>query len=348
MRVLAIAFIAVLAGCQDDAAPPDPPPISDDDPPPPPGDDDFVHDPGLEGAPFSLDQCVSSAAAITCLDVEYSVVDGTPLHLDLWAPPRARTETVPVIFYLHGGGWSSGSHHDPGLDVAGYVAAGYAVASVEYRLTLDRARQPSGVVWPMNLQDVKTAVRWFRSKGADIIDGDRIMAYGFSAGAHLAVLAAATPGVAAFEGRGDPAIPSTIRAAVALSPPVDFHLFVPENPPLDEDCGPQDPGNQTPGEAVTLLIGGPFDDPSNDAILTELSATPHVSPQTAPTLMFAGTCDLTVPYQGAVALAELARAQNLPQIETFVSQGATHGKTLTVPGARDRLAAFITDQLGAP
>jgi acetyl esterase/lipase len=346
MRNVLFVIPFIVAACDaTDRNPGDPAP----DATPPPTPDaaaGWIADPGLEGPRFTLDDptCIAAADRIECTDVPYSVVDGATLHLDLHAPLVARTQPVPVIVYLHGGGWSLGTYHARGLDIDGYLAQGYAVASVEYRLTLGPDHQtPSGIVFPQNLQDVKTAFRWIRTKGADVLDGDHIVAYGFSAGAHLAGLAGDTAHVAAFEGRGDPAIPSTVAGVVALSAAIDFHLFVPENPPLAETCPPQDPAGQTPGEAITLLIGGDFAAPENSQKLTDLSPMTYLDATAAPTLYFAGTCDQTVPYHGAEEIAQLARDLGVTQVDSFINEGAFHGGTLGSPEAKARLTAFIAE-----
>lgn len=352
--VLAISFsLAACSGKGDDGTDPGSP---DATPPPPPIPDagDYIHDPGLEGAPFSLDDpaCVDGPNKITCSEITYSVVDepdpGTTLELMLYLPSVARTTRVPVIVYIHGGGWLSGDYHDPGLTLDDYLAAGYAVADVEYRLTTYHGDpdMPTGITFPQNLQDVKTAVRWFRTKGSGFIDPDRILIYGFSAGAHLASLMATTADVPAFDGRGDPSVPTSVRAAVGLSTPIDFHMFVPENPPLAETCPPQDPPGPggTPAIGVSLLIGGDFADPANSAKLDEVSALTYIGASSAPLQLFAGTCDQVVPYAGAAELVDVGTARGAT-VSEHLTDGAEHGQTLSTPEARQILNDFLTAQL---
>lgn len=315
---------------------------------------DYIHDPGLDGPPFSLDDpaCTQLADQIDCSEIVYSTVDqpaaGTDLHLMLFVPPSARTAPVPVIVYVHGGGWLAGDYHQPGLRTEDYLAAGIAVADVEYRLTTYAGDpdRPTGIVFPQNLQDLKTAVRWFRIKAGGFIDPDRILIYGFSAGAHLASLMATTASVPAFDGRGDPSVPTSVRAAVGLSTPVDFHMFVPQNPPLDPSCPPQDPPGPggTPAIGISLLIGGDFADPANSAALDALSALTYIGASAAPLQLFAGTCDQTVPYMGAAELVDLGTARGA-QVSEHVTEGAFHGQTLSTPEAQQILADFIAAQL---
>jgi acetyl esterase/lipase len=318
---------------------------------PPDSAPDYVHDPGLEGAPFTLDDpaCSDQSGHIFCDDVIYSMVDGQSLHLDLYAPPAARSGPVPAVMYVHGGGWLEGSWNQLGLNPATYLDAGYIVLSIEYRLTADPFPQPSGFQFPDNLQDVKTAVRWLRAKAPGIVDGNRILAYGFSAGAHLVSVLGTTPNVAELEGRGDPRISSIPTAVVGLSTPLDFHLFFPQNPPLDPACPPQPPPapGGTPADGVSLLLGvapADFETLAGSPKLDWVSALTYASPSSAPMIMFAGTCDQTVPYHGLEEMAEMAQQVNAP-FETFITPMAKHGGTLGTPEAQAKLAAFIAAHL---
>lgn len=90
-----------------------------------------------------------------------------------------------LVVDLHGGGWVVGS---AALNdrLTGHLAeAGFAVASVDYRL-LDDAR---GVWMPDAVADCAAALRWALAEGARRFGTDRIFVIGESAGAHLAALA---------------------------------------------------------------------------------------------------------------------------------------------------------------
>src|SRR6188768_2166392 len=102
-------------------------------------------------------------------DLVYSVPPGfRPLRLDLYRPKQAPQDPAgfPLVVYIHGGGWQSGHTRHAGAFanwpavLASLAARGYVVASVEYRLS-GEARFPAAI------QDVKTAVRWLRSRSAE-------------------------------------------------------------------------------------------------------------------------------------------------------------------------------------
>ncbi|MEU5883277.1 alpha/beta hydrolase [Spirillospora sp. NPDC047279] len=110
-------------------------------------------------------------------DLEYA----PGLQLDLYRPEAA--ESVPVVVYLHGGGWQVGDKTDGAAERLETMAAlGMAVASANYRFAAQ-------AVYPAQLHDVKAAVRWLRANGAEHgLSTSKIGAWGASAGAVLASL----------------------------------------------------------------------------------------------------------------------------------------------------------------
>jgi len=128
-------------------------------------------------------------------DLVYKRIDGRALGLDLYSPSKP-AGPLPVIIWLHGGGWSRGRKegHSPAVTL---VDDGYAVASVDYRLT--------GIApFPAQIEVCKAAVRWLRANASKYnLDPDRIGVWGFSAGAHLAALLGTSGGVKELEGDGD-------------------------------------------------------------------------------------------------------------------------------------------------
>jgi len=120
--------------------------------------------------------------------IEYAQPDGfRPLSLDLRTPA---VPGAPVVVFLHGGGWLRGTREvfTPGISDAQsfdrIVAAGFAVASCDYRLS-GEAR------FPGQLDDVDAAIGWLRAHDAEHgVDASRIVLWGVSAGATLAALTA--------------------------------------------------------------------------------------------------------------------------------------------------------------
>ena len=70
-------------------------------------------------------------------DVVYKTVGGRDLQLDLLTPKNLPKKPAPLLFHIHGGGWTGGdkkqdtAHYQPFLD------KGISCAAINYRLTPD-------------------------------------------------------------------------------------------------------------------------------------------------------------------------------------------------------------------
>ncbi|HEY7270936.1 MAG TPA: alpha/beta hydrolase, partial [Dehalococcoidia bacterium] len=154
-------------------------------------------------------------------DVVYGTGGGRDLKCDIYSPAGGGNSR-PSVLLVHGGGWRQGDR----AVMAGYgerlADEGFVGVACEYRLTPESP-------WPAHIEDIKAALRWMRANAADLgIDPAKIAALGRSAGAHLVLLAAGTPGHEAFEGGGGNAgIANDVAAVVAVFPPTVF--FTGEN-----------------------------------------------------------------------------------------------------------------------
>lgn len=124
-------------------------------------------------------------------NVVYARVRGRPLKLDLYLPrrPLQGANLAPAVLYIHGGGWVTGHRRFASLPLLYHLAShGVAVATVDYRLA------PANR-FPAQLRDTKRALQWLRQHALRRgIDPETIIVAGESAGAHVALLAALTPG----------------------------------------------------------------------------------------------------------------------------------------------------------
>ncbi|MGH1520454.1 alpha/beta hydrolase fold domain-containing protein [Chryseobacterium sp. JK1] len=127
-------------------------------------------------------------------DITYTINrKGSPVKLDVFTPKNALTEKLPVLIYIHGGGWVGGDkiiHADNYVEttIAKLMAKKYAVVSINYTLLNDSTH------FPLPLEDTKDAIRWVRKNAEKYnFDTHNIGLFGASAGAHLALMAAYTP-----------------------------------------------------------------------------------------------------------------------------------------------------------
>lgn len=107
--------------------------------------------------------------------------------LDLYLPKtrdRAQPASVPVVVFVYGGGWRSGSRKNYSFVAATLTRNGYAVAIPDYG-------QYPRQVFPEFVDDVAMAVGWVHKQVAfPEIDNERIVLMGHSAGAQIAALIA--------------------------------------------------------------------------------------------------------------------------------------------------------------
>ena len=148
---------------------------------------------------------ISTRSVTTTTDVAYGP---DPLQmLDLYRPDIEAD--VPVVLYLHGGGWQLGDKTaDARERLTALASHGIAVASANYRLVPAHR-------YPAQVHDAKAAVRWLREKGpAHGLSVHRIGAWGASAGGYLASLIGLTNDDPAFEGADSPPVSSRVDAVV--------------------------------------------------------------------------------------------------------------------------------------
>jgi acetyl esterase/lipase len=226
-------------------------------------------------------------------DVEYAKVDGRALTLNLSVPRSERP--VPLVVYVHGGGWRQGSkERSPSAPL---LRLGYAVASIDYRLS-DVAK------FPAQIDDCKAAIRYLRANAAKHnIDPDRIGVWGSSAGGHLVALLGTTGDDEKLEGElGNAGVSSRVHAVVDFCGPANLLT-------IGRQAG-QAGFDGEAKNAVALLLGGPVDGRRELAELA--SPVSHVTKDDAPFLILHGEEDATVPVAQSEELAAALRAAGVP------------------------------------
>jgi acetyl esterase/lipase len=116
--------------------------------------------------------------------IEYARHDGIPLLGDLYAPDGSGK--FPVLVAAHGGGWQLGTRDSYRYWGPWLAARGYALFTVDYRLS--KPREPS---FPAAVHDIRAAVQFVKGESGSLkVDPERAALVGDSAGAHLAALVA--------------------------------------------------------------------------------------------------------------------------------------------------------------
>jgi acetyl esterase/lipase len=240
--------------------------------------------------------------------------------LDLYLPEKT-DGPVPVILWIHGGGWQSGSK-DMCLPLRqGYVAKGYAVASIGYRLSGD-------AIFPAQIQDCKAAVRWLRAHAKEYgIDSGRFGAWGSSAGGHLVVLLGTSGGVREWDRGPHPDQSSAVQAVCDFYGPTDLTIFV-NTPGYESHARSESP--------EAKLLGGAVADVPAKA--RQANPITYVTEDDPPFLIVHGDGDRTVPLNQSQLLFEALNKVRVPA-HFHTIKGAGHGD----PGFSDeKIDAMVT------
>lgn len=114
------------------------------------------------------------------------------LTINVWRPENTTRARLPVLVWIHGGGWVSGSSAEPEYDGAALARRGVIVVSFNYRLgrfgffahpELSQADADRGLFGNYGYMDQLAALRWVRDNvGAFGGDPARVTLFGSSAG----------------------------------------------------------------------------------------------------------------------------------------------------------------------
>jgi acetyl esterase/lipase len=241
----------------------------------------------------------SIKAPETTKDVVYLQASGKDLHLDVYRNTAFKGPR-PVLVYIHGGAWWKGEKPAGWGGFRAYLAAGFSVVTVEYRLT-DVAPAPAAV------QDVRCALSWVKTNAkAYGFDAKRVVPYGTSAGGHLALMAGMLP-------KGNdidlPACRDQPRTPAILDFYGPYHLR------------PDLPGAFKSPSTARWLGGGP------DAAALALSMSPanYVRKDQPAVFIVHGDADPTVPYEASLSLkADLDKVGAKSRFHPV--PGGLHGK----------------------
>jgi acetyl esterase/lipase len=243
-------------------------------------------------------------------DVVYATApdaQGKPVELkmDCAFLKQSDGNPMPVIVYIHGGGWQGGDRA-VGVPLSYVLAAGgYFACTIDYRLS---GQAP----FPAQIHDVKAAIRFIRANADKLaIDPERIGVWGHSAGGHLSALLGSTGNV-----HGDLDGPAGARyGSSAVQAVVDI-------------CGPTDLARIAPGgdaaPVVEALLGGSLQDKAE--LAKQASPVNHVDAKDPPFLIIHGGQDRLVPPRQAEYLRDALKQAGV-EVEYLLIEDADHGVT---------------------
>src|SRR5262245_43408851 len=262
----------------------------------------------------------------TIRDVEYARVGETSLKLDLYVPAAAKSP--PVVVWVHGGAWRSGSKANP--SVLPLTDRGYAVASVDYRLS-------PVAPFPAQIHDIKAAIRFLRANAkAYGISTEKVAISGGSAGGHLAALVGVTNGVKELEGDlGSHRDQTTdVQAIIVFYGASNLTTILAQSTPH---------GLSVRVPALELLLGGQPD--SKPELARLASPVFHVDKNDPPLLWYHGDQDPQMPVNQALEMLGAYKKLGLSATFEPVYGGAHGGKLFYTPEQLKQAEGFLDANL---
>ena len=246
--------------------------------------------------------------------------------LDIYLPPNAKGH-VPLVIFIHGGGWlGNDKYADIGYmkkTVAEIVNSGFALASIDYRFATQ-------AIFPAQIQDCNRAIS-FLVDNADKygLDKKRIAVMGFSAGGHLASLT----GLSKNNNVENFFMPGTnksftFKAVIDFYGPAELILF---------------PGANDPKSPESILIGAtPLSRPD---LAKAASPVTYVDKNDPPFLIIHGEKDDIVSNRHSHLLSSWLTVVGVENELVIVKDAPHFGEMFDVDEVRNKVMSFLKKQL---
>lgn len=225
--------------------------------------------------------------------------------LDVYFPGDTATSVrLPVVVWLHGGAWLSGSRRDAAPYFRLIAAAGYAVVAPDYSLAPDST-------YPRPVHQLNSVLAYLRRHADEFhADVSRVVLAGDSAGAQLAAQLAAlgsNPAYAAELGLPAAFTPDVVRGMVLNCGAFD----------LEKLAAPRGAGSRILGwgTRTTVMAYAGTRDPASP-ILRQMTVIHHATGRFPPTWISGGNADPLTDGHSRPLAARL-RALDVPVTELF-------------------------------
>ena len=246
--------------------------------------------------------------------------------LDIYLPADAKGK-LPLVVFIHGGGWlGNDKYADMGYmpnTLAAMLENGMAVASIDYRFATQ-------AVFPAILQDCNKAVSFLYDNSDKYrLDKNKIALMGFSAGGHLASLM----GTSQNNKISDLYFPNTYRpfkykAVVDFYGPTDLVLL---------------PGNEDAKSPEALLIGAtPLERPD---LAKAASPITYIDKNDPPFIIFHGEKDDIVSNKQSKLFSAWLKHFGVKNELNIVKNAPHYGKMYDVEDIKVKVINFLKAEL---
>ena len=236
----------------------------------------------------------------TAPNLTYLTASNYESKLDIYYR-RGATTPQPTVVYFHGGFWAAGNKEGAVTKILPWMEMGWNVVNVEYRL----ARVAPA---PAAVEDCLCALRYLAAQAKTyMIDVNRIVVTGESAGGHLSLTSAMIPESAGLDRQcaGTAAVPKPAAA-------INWFGITDVNDVID--------GPNRANAAMTWF--GSL--PDREEIAKRVSPLTYVRAGLPPILSIHGDADRVVPYQHAVRLHDALTKAGVPN-QLITIPGGGHG-----------------------
>ena len=250
--------------------------------------------------------------------------------LDLYLPEKS-AGPLPLIIWVHGGGWQNGSK-DQSLPLrVGFTDRGYAVASLNYRLS-------GHAIFPAQIEDCQAAVRWLRDHAKDYgLDPERFAAWGSSAGGHLVALLGTAGDSAEFAPTPRPKTSARVQAVCDFYGPTDLLKFA---------ATPGYVAHAKPDSPESKLLGGPVLDLPVQA--KRANPLTYLGPGDPPFFILHGSADPVVPPPQSALLHAALQAAGIPSTHRTITDAKHGGPEFSTAAVVAEVDAFFRRTLKLP
>jgi acetyl esterase/lipase len=276
----------------------------------------------ISNAPEVLTAASPYGEAALTRDIPYTSHPTTNQNFNLYLPRDKGTQPFPLVVWIHGGAWMSGSKEWD--NVKYLVRDGYAIASIDYRYTPEAP-------FPAQIQDCNAALNFILAHAADYgVDARRFVVAGGSAGGHLALMLGLARGQKDFG--ANPAVKPL--AILDFFGPADLNMMK-----SDLEAIHSQKGLELLQDAGSKLLGAPMDEAADKAKIA--SPINYVSAAAPPVLIIQGGKDnLVPPAQSKRLHAALDRAGVKNQL-VVIDDAGHDGALFSTPEVQLKVVDFL-------
>ncbi|WPJ95165.1 alpha/beta hydrolase fold domain-containing protein [Coraliomargarita algicola] len=260
-------------------------------------------------------------------NIVYKRKDGRTLLMDIYRKSSTPSTAQPVLYFVHGGGWSGGIKEPNQRMLELFQRAtesGFSCVAVNYRLVRN---------WDLNdpvimrdcVIDVKDGLRFLKKNAEELrVNPDKVIVIGFSAGGHLAQMLNYTEPTD-FKG-------ATTLANYSIKPAGGISWYGPSDFTEDKLFESDDavhlkfkPGSwQKLVDKTSVPLTYATATPHQKDLLKEVSPTTYIDASDPPMLALHGTIDPVISFHHLEHLKEVANSKGAP-IQTIAVENAPHG-----------------------